>query len=177
MRTTDTHVVFKGLIIDIEQMQVEIGARGAHTFQIVRHPGGAAVLPVHGDGTVSLISQFRPAVAARLLELPAGRLDPEETPDLCARRELMEETGLRAETLVPLGKIYSSPGVFDEVIHLYAAVGIEQGEPAPEDDEEIDVVRLPLAEALAMVQDGRISDAKTVAALFRWELTCRMQHT
>jgi ADP-ribose pyrophosphatase len=173
MNAHDRHTVFNGLVYDIEQMQVEIGSRGSYTFQIIRHPGGAAALPVHDDGSVSLIRQLRPAVDAELLEVPAGRLSPDEPPDQCAVRELREETGLQAEALVPLGMIYASPGVFDEIVHLYAATGISQGEATPEEDEEIEVVRLPFAEARAMAADGRISDAKTVAALFRWEMKCR----
>jgi ADP-ribose pyrophosphatase len=170
MKTFNRHTVFNGLVFDIEQMQVEIGSRGSHTFQVIRHPGGAAVLPVHADGSLSLIRQLRPAVDAHLLEVPAGRLGPDEPPLLCAARELQEETGMRAEMLTPLGMVYSSPGVFDEVVYLYAATGISQGEAALEDDEDIEVVRLSMAEAHAMVLDGRISDAKTVAVLFRWEM-------
>jgi ADP-ribose pyrophosphatase len=165
--------VFNGLIIDIEEMEVEIGACGRHVYQIVRHPGGAAVLPVHDDGSVSLIRQVRPAVAASQLEIPAGRLSPAELPLLCAGRELAEETGMTAGELIPLGVVHSSPGVFDEIIHLFAATGITAGEASPEADEEIEVLRLPFEEALAMAADGRISDAKTLAALLRWELLCR----
>lgn len=162
--------IFKGLVIDIEQMEVEIGSKGYHTFQVIRHPGGAGVLPVHGDGTVSLIRQLRPAVDAILLEIPAGRLSPGEPPVECACRELLEETGLSTERMVSLGSIYSSPGVFDEIIQLYAALELSEGLSAPEADEDIEVVRLEYADVLKMVSDGRINDSKTIAALFRWQL-------
>ncbi|QEM69395.1 NUDIX hydrolase [Geobacter sp. FeAm09] len=177
MNCDSREIVFNGLVYDIEQMQVEIGSHGSHTFQIIRHPGGAGVLPVHADGSVSLIRQLRPAVGAVLLEIPAGRLGPGEAPLVCAGRELREETGMLADALLPLGMIHSSPGVFDEVIHLYAATGISQGEAEPEDDEDIEVIRLPFAEALAMAAEGRISDAKTIVALFRWEQRCTTQAT
>jgi len=173
MKSCNHTTVFSGLVIDIEQMDVEIGRRGRHTYQVIRHPGGAGVLPVHGDGTVSLIRQLRPAVDAVLLEIPAGRLDPAEPPAACARRELREETGISADNLIPLGTVYSSPGVFDEVVHLFAATGLTLGVAQPEADEEIEVLRLPLAETLQMAADGRISDAKTMAALFRWDLLSR----
>ena len=123
MKSYNHRTVFNGLVIDIEQMEVEIGRKGRHTYQIIRHPGGAGVLPVHDDGSISLTRQLRPAVAAVMLEIPAGRLNPGEAPLECARRELLEETGIRAEELIPLGTIQSSPGVFDEVIHLFAARG------------------------------------------------------
>ncbi|HZV82635.1 MAG TPA: NUDIX hydrolase, partial [Geobacteraceae bacterium] len=98
---------------------------------------------------------------------PAGRLDPDESPEACGRRELLEETGLAARDFHPLGFIHPSPGVFDEVVHLFAATGLTQHHPMPEDDELIEPVRIPLAEALQMAKDGRISDAKTIVALFR----------
>jgi 8-oxo-dGTP pyrophosphatase MutT (NUDIX family) len=173
MKSYNRMTVFSGLVIDIEQMEVEIGRLGRHTYQVIRHPGGAGVLPVHDDGSISLIRQLRPAVAAVILEIPAGRLGPAEPPAECASRELREETGITAAKLIPLGTVYSSPGVFDEVIHLFAATGISQGDAQPEADEEIELLRLPLGEAMQMASDGRISDAKTLAALLRWELLGR----
>jgi ADP-ribose pyrophosphatase len=173
MKSYNHMTVFSGLVIDIEQMEVEIGRLGRHTYQVIRHPGGAGVLPVHDDGSISLIRQLRPAVDAVMLEIPAGRLGPAEPPAECASRELREETGITAAKLIPLGTVYSSPGVFDEVIHLFAATGISQGDAQPEADEEIELLRLPLGEAMQMASDGRISDAKTLAALLRWELLGR----
>lgn len=170
MNSSNHRMIFSGAVFDIEQMDVQIGTKGHHTFQVIRHPGGAGVLPIHSDGTVTLIRQLRPAVGAELLEIAAGRLSPGEPPAECARRELLEETGLRAENLIPLGWMYASPGVFDEVIHLYGARDISDGEPEPEEDEDLEVVKLPLDEALTMAADGRINDSKTVVALFRWHL-------
>jgi len=167
METRNRAILFEGLVVDIEQMEVRIGARGWHPFQVVRHPGGVGVLPLHDDGTVTLIRQLRPAAASHLIEVPAGRLGPGEDLAACGRRELAEETGLNAERLTPLGILHSSPGVLDEVIHLYLATGLRQGKAEPEQYEEIATLRLPLAEALKMARDGRISDGKTIAALFR----------
>lgn len=169
MNIRNSSIVFTGKVFDVEEFQVEIGHKGWHTFQVIRHPGGVAVLPLHDDGTVTLIRQPRPAVGTALLELPAGRRDPLETPEACGRRELLEETGLVATTLHPLGIMYSSPGVFDEVIHLFVATGLSQETPLPEADEEIEPVRIPVAEALKMAREGIISDSKTIAALFRGE--------
>ena len=160
-------MLFHGLVIDVEQMDVLIGDQGWYTYQIVRHPGGAAVLPLHDDGSITLIRQIRPALGDFLLEIPAGRLSPGEDPQLCAVRELMEETGLKGESISSLGILHPSPGVFDEVIHLYLATGLSQGEAAPEAYEEISCARMPLEEAIAMAAEGGISDGKTIAALMR----------
>jgi len=160
-------ILFRGLVVDLEQMEVKIGEKGWHLYQIVRHPGGVGVLPLHDDGTVTLIRQLRPAVDGFLLEVPAGRLHPGEDPAVCGRRELAEETGLSAATLIPLGVFHPSPGVFDETIHLFLATGLNQGKAEPEHYEEIETVRLPIEEARRMARDGAISDGKTIAALFR----------
>lgn len=167
METRDSKILFTGLVVDIEQMDVMIGEKGWHTFQVVRHPGGAAVLPLHDDGTVTLIRQLRPAVNLFMIEAPAGRLDPGEEPFGCALRELTEETGLKAQKIESLGVLHPSPGVFDEVIHLFLATGLSHTEALPEEYEDIATVRLPLTEAVQMARDGRISDGKTIAILFR----------
>lgn len=167
METRDSKILFTGLVVDIEQMDVMIGEKGWHTFQVVRHPGGAAVLPLHDDGTVTLIRQLRPAVNLFMIEAPAGRLDPGEEPSGCALRELTEETGLKAQKIESLGVLHPSPGVFDEVIHLFLATGLSHTEALPEEYEDIATVRLPLTEAVQMARDGRISDGKTIAILFR----------
>lgn len=167
METKNRGMLFKGLVVDLEQMEVKIGDKGWHVFQIVRHPGGVGVLPLHEDGTVTLIRQLRPAVDRLLLEIPAGRLDPGEDPAACGERELAEETGLTAGRLEPLGIMYSSPGVFDEVIHLYLATELVQEDPSPEHYEDIETVRIPLHEALRMAAEGELCDSKTCLALFR----------
>jgi ADP-ribose pyrophosphatase len=166
MQSRNHTVIMQGLVVDVEQFEVA-GSKGWHTLQVVRHPGGAAVLPLHEDGTVTLIRQQRPAVTATMLEVPAGRLGHSEAGETCARRELLEETGLVANRLHPLGEIYSSPGVFDEVIHLFAATGLTQEAAQPEAYEEIEPIRMPLTDALHMARNGQISDAKTIIALFR----------
>lgn len=167
METRGRKILFRGLVVDVEQFEVGIGDKGWHVFQVVRHPGGVGVLPLHDDGTVTLIRQLRPSVDEVLLELPAGRLGPGEDPADCGRRELAEETGLSARNLEPLGVLLSSPGVFDEKIHLFLATGLTQGDATPEHYEEIETVRLPFQDARAMALDGTIRDGKTIAALLR----------
>jgi ADP-ribose pyrophosphatase len=169
METRSNEIRFRGLVIEIEHMEVKVGDKGWHPYQIIRHPGGVAVLPLHDDGTVTLIRQLRPAVAEFLLELPAGRLSPGEEPEACGRRELLEETGLSALQFLPLGFIHPTPGICDERIYLYLATGLTQGESEQEPYEDIQTLRLPLSEALEMAANGAITDSKTVAALFRAE--------
>jgi len=167
MLKRNSTIVFNGIIVDIEQFDAEVGSKGFHTFQVIRHPGGVAVLPFHDDGTVTLIRQFRPAVAQWLYEIPTGRRDQNEDAATCGHRELLEETGLTAGKLLPLGEFYASPGVFDELIHLFAAVDLSQGAAQPELDEDIETLRIPFAEAEQMAKDGRITDGKTIAAILR----------
>jgi ADP-ribose pyrophosphatase len=167
MITRNRAMLFNGLVVSIEQMEVMIGEKGWHTYQVVRHPGGVGVVPLHPDGTVSLIRQLRPAVDSFMLEIPAGRLGPGEDTALCGRRELAEETGLIAGKLDSLGIIHPSPGVFDEVVHLFLATDLVQGAADPEHYEDIEVVKIPLREAVRMALDGSISDGKTAMALFR----------
>lgn len=167
MEIRERKILFQGLVVDLEQMEVKIGEKGWHVFQIVRHPGGVGILPLHDDGTVTLIRQLRPAVGHWMLEIPAGRLDPGEDPAECGARELLEETGLVASKLEPLGLLYSSPGVFDEAIHLFLATGLVQKDAEPEHYEDIESARIPLKEALEMAAKGEISDGKTSVALFR----------
>jgi ADP-ribose pyrophosphatase len=167
MEIRDRKILFQGLVVDLEQMEVKVGEKGWHIFQIVRHPGGVGVLPLHDDGTVTLVRQLRPAVNQRMLEVPAGRLDPGEDPAVCAGRELLEETGLVATKIESLGRMYSSPGVFDEAIHLFLATGLAQQAAEPEHYEDIETVRMPLKEALRMAVRGEITDGKTSLTLFR----------
>src|SRR6266540_5722860 len=103
VETRNSKILFRGLVVDIEQMEVKIGSKGWHTYQIIRHPGGVATLPLHEDGSVTLIRQLRPAVGSAMLEIPAGRLCPGEDPQQCGKRELLEETGLVAGKLTPMG--------------------------------------------------------------------------
>ena len=141
---------------------------GRKKERIVIHPGDAvAMLPIEGESCV-LLRQFRFAIGEELCEAPAGTMDPGETPLQTAHRELIEETGLAGETFISRGFIYTTPGFTTEKIHLFEVRGLTPStEFGKDEDEEIEVVRVPVPEVLAMALDGRIRDAKTIALVYR----------
>lgn len=133
--------------------------------EIIHHPGAAVVLPFLDDGRLVLIENFRVPAGRRLLELPAGTVDPGEDPAATALRELAEETGYHTGVLEPLVRFYSSPGLLDEVMHLFVATQLRQGEPCLQEAEDIRIRLLPWSEAWELLRAGRMEDAKTIAGL------------
>lgn len=140
---------------------------------LLKHPGAAAILPFLPDGRVLLIRQYRHAVGGDLIEVPAGKLDPGETPIACAARELEEETGQRAGRIEPLGAIWPSPGFTDERIHLFVAHELVATTQRLDDDELIELVPMDFAEALRRVHSGEIADAKSAMTLLLAESAAR----
>jgi ADP-ribose pyrophosphatase len=137
---------------------------------IIRHPGASAVIPYLSDPKgddpqLLLLRQYRYAGGGYLYEIPAGVRDRGESPVECARRELFEETGCKAESVEELCAMYMTPGYSDERIHLFMATGLTRGEAAPEPDEFAEPAVLPLSRALSMIQNGEIEDAKTALAI------------
>ncbi|MGL4943561.1 MAG: NUDIX hydrolase [Thermoguttaceae bacterium] len=132
---------------------------------VVVHPGAIAIVPILDDGSILLERQFRVAVGANLIEIPAGTLEPDEPPATTARRELREETGYTATELELLTTFYPSPGILQETMHLFLATGLIAGPTDLEDGEEIEVFQVPLAEAVDMVFQGQIRDAKTIVGI------------
>ena len=159
--------IYHGKVIDVNAEWVELPGGRACELEIVRHPGGAAAVALDNNANVCLLRQYRHAADGWLWELPAGRIDPGEQPLATARRELQEEAGLRAERWEPLGSLFSSPGIFTEVIHLFLARELQAVEQRHEEHEVIEVHWLPFAEAVAKAGAGEIRDAKTIIGLFR----------
>ena len=164
---TKTQVVFRGKVVNISHDLVALPNGRTAELEVIHHPGGAAAVAVDAGGRVCLLRQFRHAGGGWLWELPAGKLEPQEPPLVTATRELEEEAGQRAARWEDLGRILSSPGVFDEVIYLYLARDLTEVALNHEVHESIEVHWLPMAQALRMAQSGEILDAKTVAGLFR----------
>lgn len=165
---TDRRYSGRVVHLDIDTVRFPDGSTG--TLEMFRHPGASAVVPLldpdaHPDPRVLLIRQFRHAADGFIWEVPAGRLDPGEAPEQCARRELEEETGMRAAALERLTTIYTTPGFTDERIHLYLARGLERGAERREADEFMEVHPLRWSEVLRMMASGEIQDGKTLISL------------
>ena len=165
-----TRRAYSGRIIhlDLDRVRFPDGSEGE--LEMIRHPGASAVVPFLSDPTgddpvVLLIRQYRYAAEQFLYEIPAGRLDPGESPADCARRELREETGCEAEHLEFLTTIYTTPGFTDEQIHLFMATGLTVGVANREHDEFMEIERMPVSQVLNRIKDGEISDSKTIVGL------------
>lgn len=159
--------VFSGKTIEVNLETASFPDGREGELEIVRHPGGAAVVAIDADERVCLIRHYRHAAQGWLWEIPAGRLEPNEPPAATAARELAEEAGIKAAQWEPIGAILTSPGVFTEVIHLFEARDLTPVPRALEQDEYIEVHWVALAEALAWALDGEIRDAKTLIGIFR----------
>ena len=156
--------VFEGRVVNVT---VDTVSEGELTYQreVVHHNGSAVIVPIFDDGTVALVRQYRHPAVRYLLEVPAGTLAKGERPEIGAARELKEELGLVAARLDKLSEFFVSPGFCEEKMWVYLATELSEGEQALEDDEIIDVVRLPIADALEMITSGEIEDAKTIIGL------------
>ena len=162
-----TNQLLQGRVITVSTEVLRYANGREHELDFVRHPGAAAVVAVDESNRACFVRQYRHGIADFLWEIPAGKLDKGEAPDVCAVRELAEETGVRARTWTAMGIFVPSPGIFTEIIHLYLARGLELGAPAPDIDEELEMKWLPLAEAVGQVHSGEWNDGKTAMALMR----------
>lgn len=165
-KTVKSEDVYDGCLLHVKRDTALLPNGEQAPREWIKHPGASAVLPMLPDGTVILVRQYRYPVQRVTLEIPAGKLDaPDEDPYVCAVRELSEETGYTAENIEKLTTIGTTVGFSNKYIHIYKAEGLTPGEMHPDDDEFLNVVKLPLAEAVAMVRDGRIFDAKSIVAI------------
>ena len=158
--------VFDGIILHIDHVTNQLPNGKAAKREIAVHVGASAVLPIDGEGNIYLVRQFRAPIDQILLEIPAGKLDSvDEDRLLAAKRELKEETGLEADDWLHLTDTFTTPGFSNERISLYLARELHQGETCPDEDEFLNLVKLPFKEALDMVLRGEIRDAKTQIAI------------
>ncbi len=175
-RRLSSDPIYVGRVFTLSQEIFESPTGVQFDRQIVRHNGAVAVVPMHDDGTITLILQYRPALGMRIYEIPAGLCDrPGEPKDEAARRELQEEVGLATSSLDLLGDCTPAPGLTDERVTIYLARGLTDIAATADGPEEDDLVihRVPLAEALSMIDRGEIIDGKTVIALLRTDRLLR----
>ena len=158
--------IFDGTLLHVKRDRVRLPNGAESVREWIKHPGASAVIPMLPDGRIILVRQYRYPVQCVTLEIPAGKLDaPDEDPLVCAKRELSEETGYTTAHISKLTTIATTVGFSNEKIHIYAATGLTPGQQHTDEDEFINVVLVPLNEAVAMVEDGRIIDAKSAVAI------------
>ena len=169
-RLVDKQVIYDGKKVRLEVHHLEDEDTGKRQKrEVCVHPGAVVILPFLPDGRILLIRNRRYSIGQTLIELPAGTLERNEDPINCAGRELQEETGFVAGRLKAIGNYFSAPGIITEHMFAYAAYDLERGRPALEEDEEIEVMPAAWDEAIDMIRDTRIKDAKTIATLLMYE--------
>lgn len=167
-RLLSSATVYEGRLFDVELDELQMPNGVVARREIIRHPGAVCMVPIDQDGRIVLVTQYRHAAGRRLLELPAGTLEPGEEPATTVVRELQEEIGMRPGKVEALGGFFVAPGYTTEYIWLYVCSDLS---PAPldgDDDEDIEVETRTPAEALAAVDSGEICDAKSVIGILRW---------
>jgi len=160
----DSKKIFEGRVFDVTVDTVREHGQ-TYVRDVVRHPGSAVILPVFDDDTIALVKQYRHPAVKYLLELPAGTLNDREHPEVGAARELEEELGLVAGRMEKLSEFFISPGFLSEKMWLYLATELRETQQRLEDDEAIEIVRLPIDRALQMITENEIEDAKTIIGL------------
>ncbi|HOT31336.1 MAG TPA: NUDIX hydrolase [Petrotogaceae bacterium] len=164
--------IYKGKLLDVRKYEVVLPNGLKSGREVIKHIGASAVLAVDDEKNILLVRQYRFAAGDHLMEVPAGKFDRHgEDPLECARRELEEETGKKAEFWNYLGYILTTPGFTDEKIHLFLAKGLFDGKTNPDSDEFIQIIRVPLDEFEKMITQGTINDAKTIAVYARAKLS------
>ena len=161
----ESEKIFEGAVFSIERDRLKEENGFEFVREVVRHPGGAGCLPLLADGRVVLVKQYRHPAGCDLLEIPAGKIEPGEQPIESAARELEQEIGFRAGRIEPLADFYSTPGFCEERLYVYLATELTAVEQSLDHDEFVEVVYLPLADAVAMVGRNELEDSKTIIAL------------
>jgi ADP-ribose pyrophosphatase len=166
-KTVATAPIFKGRIIEVQVDTVTLPNGEQSKREIVKHPGAVGIIPITHDGKLIVVEQYRKALERTIVEIPAGKLEPGEAPNVCALRELEEETGYGTQQLTYLQEVVTSPGFCDEVVHIFVAHDIFKiDNPASLDDDEfVEVKAVTLDEAQQLMAEGAICDAKTIIAV------------
>lgn len=166
-KTLSSETVFKGRIITLKNDIALLPDGSTAGREYIEHPGGVCVVPLTDNNEVLLVRQFRYPYKEVILEIPAGKKDKGEDPFTTGKRELKEETGATAREYIELGQLYPSPGYCGEIIWMYGAKGLSFGQANPDEDEFLEVEKIPLKDAVEMIMSGGIKDAKTQAAILK----------
>jgi ADP-ribose diphosphatase len=165
-KVNNKDILYEGRVFKLLRENVTLNNGVTVDLDIIRHPGASAMIPLSGNDNVILIKQYRHAIGDFIWEIPAGTLDPNETPFECAKRELIEEIGFSANTWRKLGEITPVPGYSNERIHMFLAADLVPAEQDLDKDEVLDVHEVPLGKAVEMIHEGEIQDSKTISGLF-----------
>ncbi|QTM99723.1 NUDIX domain-containing protein [Sediminibacillus dalangtanensis] len=166
-RTIASETIFNGKVVKLQVDEVSLPDGNTSKREIIKHPGAVAIIPVTKDNKILFVEQYRKPLEKTLVEIPAGKLEPGEKPEITAKRELEEETGYTTNELTFLTSFYTSPGFADEIIHLYITKDLHllEEEVAGDEDEFVDILELSLEEAEQLVKEQRIHDVKTAYAV------------
>lgn len=171
-KTFEKETIFKGKLIQLDIDSVTLPDGNTSKRELIKHPGAVAVIALTDEGKLVVVEQYRKPMEKSMVEIPAGKLEPNESPEACALRELEEETGYTTEKLEIITSFYTSPGFADEIVHLYFTDQLKQMVERPDGDEDefVELLELSLEEAEEMERQERIHDAKTAYALLYWKL-------
>lgn len=169
-KTLKSETVFKGRIITVKKDVALLPDGSQAGREYITHPGGVCVVPLTDENEILMVRQYRYPYSEVVLEIPAGKKDIGEDPFTTGKRELKEETGAIAQEYIDLGQLYPSPGYCGEIIWMYGAKGLDFGKVSPDEDEFLEVEKVPLDKALEMILSGEIKDAKTQAAILKIKL-------
>ncbi|MGP4072398.1 NUDIX domain-containing protein [Piscibacillus sp. B03] len=167
-KTISSESIYKGKIIDVRIDDVTLPDGNRSQRELIDHPGAVAIIAITDEGKIVLVEQYRKALEKSIIEIPAGKLEPGEKPEVTAKRELEEETGYQAETLDFVVSYYTSPGFANEIIYVYEARGLSEVEDQlnGDDDEFVELIEVSLEEAMDLINSQRIHDAKTIHAIY-----------
>ena len=166
-QTVDSELIFKGRVVTLKKDSARLDNGKVVSREVIEHSGGVGIVPIDDNGYVYMVRQFRYPLQKELLEIPAGKLEYGEDPAECAVRELSEETGCTAEKMIYLGAVYSSPGFCDEILHIYLALGLTQGEAHLDEDEFLSVEKVHIDKLIDMMMTDDLKDGKTVVGLLK----------
>jgi len=161
--------IYDGYIIKVENLTVTLPDGKQSTRDIVLHPGASAIIPLTDANEIYMVRQYRKPIEKVSLEIPAGKLDPGEEPEACARRELKEETGLTAKNMKYVMSIHSTPGFCNEVLHIFLATGLEDGKACTDEDEFLSCEKIKIEKLVEMIFKGEITDAKSIIGILTAE--------